>query len=365
MTPRVINFLSVVLYFAVICIILAKCYTKPSYNWDMLAYGAIILGGDNTEREAVHAKIYGIAKQQIPEAPFRMLVDTTHQLRKEVLRSSEKFHQFLSYFRVKPLYTGLAGFLYELGVPLTRATILPSLLSFLLLSILLFFRFAGKFPYWIAGILGLSILCSPPVIEAARLSTPDALSTLILMAAFIMYLNRTPWYWIAGFAALSVLARLDNVIIASSLMVSLLFLPARNETRNVRPVVVVVVLAVFLAYTIFILKQAEYDHGFQVFYGGLLKKLNPVVLAGEAIAGLNTLQTSYIGIVGVGFVALFWRQGISFRNMDIAQYLFVVVFLAFLVRYILFPDLSTRLFLSFYILAWIFIAEALEGRLKS
>src|SRR5690606_39886095 len=42
------------------------------------------------------------------------------------------------------------------------------------------------------------------------------------------------------------------------------------------------VIAILLAYTWFILTYAEYNNGFEQFYGGLARKWNPIVLMGDA-----------------------------------------------------------------------------------
>lgn len=125
MSSHTASVLTFSLYLAVVIALLAFCYARPSYNWDMLAYAAVILDDGETSPEALHAEVYRVASEEVPEREYRMMVDTTHQLRSEVLRNSERFYQFLSYFRVKPLYTLLCDVFYSMGVPLMKATVLP------------------------------------------------------------------------------------------------------------------------------------------------------------------------------------------------------------------------------------------------
>jgi hypothetical protein len=110
--------------------------------------------------------------------------------------------------------------------------------------------------------------------------------------------------------------------------------------------------------------MSEYDNGFEAFYGGLYKKGNPSLLFNEAFVGLNTLQTSYLAVVGIGLVAVFYKKGASLRQLNASQYLFLMVLASSLVRYILFPDLTTRFFLAVYILSWVFIVESIAGLRK-
>jgi 4-amino-4-deoxy-L-arabinose transferase-like glycosyltransferase len=359
MALRSTNTLAFVTYLVAVSVMLAFCYARPSYNWDMLAYAAVVLDDGEISPEALHAEVYRIASEEVPEEDYRMLVDTTHQLRRGVLRNPERFHQFLSYFRVKPLYTEMCNAFYTLGVPLMKATVLPSIIGIFALALLLFYRFSRTFPFWAAAILGLSLICVPPVIEAASLSTPDALGTAVLVGAFMAYLHRAHVYLFMLLIAIAVLVRLDHVIPGTVLLMALLVRDQKRKGSKTVALSVVVLMALLIAYSWLILRQAEYNNGFEMFYGGLIRKWNPVLLATDAFQGLRTLQTSYVAIAGISFVALFYRQGFRFTSLNDSQSLFVAATIAFAARYILFPDLTTRLFLSYYILCWIFIIEGI------
>ncbi len=355
------NILALVAYLVAVIALLVFCYVKPLYNWDMLAYAAVIVDDGEVSHDALQAEVYHMAAEQVPPEAYSMLVDTTHQLRKEVLRNPERFYQFLSYFRIKPLYTGMCSVFYSLGVPLMKATVLPSIIGIFVLSLLLVFRFSRTFPLGVASILGLSVMCVPPVIEVARLSTPDALSTVVLVGAFLVYLSRVKVFWFMLLIALAVLVRLDNVIPATVLLLSLIVRDNREREGKGFTVATIALLGIFFAYTWIALRNAEYGNGFEMFYGGLVRKWNPVILVGDALQGIKTLQTSYVAIAGICFVVLFYRNGFRLATMERSQLLFVVTTIAFLARYILFPDLTTRFFLSYYILCWIFIVEGIVG----
>ncbi|MDV3309258.1 MAG: hypothetical protein LOY03_10630 [Cyclobacteriaceae bacterium] len=359
MAARIPNTLAVVAYLVAVSVLLAFCYARPSYNWDMLAYAAVVLDDGEVSPEALHAEVYSIASEEIPAEAYSMLVDTSHPLRKEVLESPERFYQFLSFFRIKPLYTGMCSAFHALGVPLMKATVFPSTISIFLLSLLLFFRFSRTVPFWVAGVLGLSVICAPPVIEAARLSTPDALSTLILVGALVLYLQRAQAFWYLLLLAVAVLVRLDNVIPATVLLFLLIVRESREEEHKGIILPAACLLVLFFAYSYLILRYAEYNHGFNEFYGGLAGKWK--VLVSDAVRGLKTLQTSYVAIGGISFVVLFYRNGFRLSGLNRNQLVFVAATIAFLARYVLFPDLTTRFFLWYYILCWIFIVEGIVG----
>lgn len=351
--------ITLLLYVAVVVSLLAFCYASPSYNWDMLAYAAVVLDDGQVSPEVLHTEVYRTAAEETPEAEYSMMVDTTHALRSEVLRSPERFYQFLSYFRVKPLYTAMCSALHSLGVPLMKSTVLPSALGIFAIALMLFYRFSRAVPFWAAAILGLSVICTPPVTEAARLSTPDALSTALLVGALLVYLYRANVYWFIGLIVLAVFARLDNVIPATIFLLSLLVSDGKEQNGKAVALVVVGTMVLLFAYTWLIMRYAEYNGGFEEFYGGLTRKWNPVLLVGDALQGLRTIKTSYLALGGISFVVLFHRKGFRLTALDRNQFLFLTATVAVVVRYVLFPDLTTRFFLWYYILCWVLIAEGI------
>jgi hypothetical protein len=357
MLSRPTRLIPLLVFLGLVSALLAYCFTRPSYNWDILAYAGVVLDDGKVSPEALHAEVYRIASEEIPEEEYRMMVDTTHQLRHEVLRSPERFYQFLSYFRVKPLYAGLCNLFYSIGVPLTKATVLPSILGIFVLALLLFYRFSRNFPSWAAAILGLSMLCMPPVLEAARLSTPDALSAVVLLGAFLVYLYGANVYWFMLLVVIAVLARLDNAIVAIVLLLCLIVRDYDSRKDKSVALISICLMAIIFAYAWIILRYAEYNNGFEQFYGGLTRKWNPIVLIGDAVQGLKTIKTSHVAIAGISFVVLFYRNGLSVSALNRPQFLFVVTTIAFAARYVFFPDLTTRLILSYYILCWLFIVE--------
>jgi hypothetical protein len=180
------------------------------------------------------------------------------------------------------------------------------------------------------------------------------------MSAFLLFLNHIKWYWVILLLLISVFVRLDNLVLASMISVSLLFSSSYKRERSM-VLIIIACIAAMLLYAFIVLKTSEYDNGFESFYGGLYKKGNPLRLLNEAFVGLNTLQTSYLGVVGISLVALFYKKRRSLRQLDSSQYLFLMVLASSLVRYILFPDLTTRFFLAVYILSWVFIVESIAG----
>src|SRR5688500_10068018 len=106
-------------------------YHHPGYNWDMLPYMGIVLEyeGDTT----VHEQVYTIAKTELPPTAFTQLTDSTVPYRSAVYHSPELFRKQLPFYVVKPLYTRMVQWFYLAGLPLTKATVMPSLIACFLL----------------------------------------------------------------------------------------------------------------------------------------------------------------------------------------------------------------------------------------
>src|SRR5690554_6050907 len=113
--PRTASILPLTAYLVAVTVVLTFCYMRPLYNWDMLAYAAVVLDDGQISPDELHEKVYHVASEEIPVEPYSLMADTTHYLRKQVLQSPERFYQFLSFFRVKPLYTALCNFFYSAG----------------------------------------------------------------------------------------------------------------------------------------------------------------------------------------------------------------------------------------------------------
>src|SRR5687768_13767034 len=117
-------------------------YKHSGYNWDMLMYMGVVLDYDNTHN--VHQHVYTTAKNEIPQQAFHQLTDSSNKYRWSVYQSVQTFTLQLPYYVVKPLYTGMAFVFYKSGIPLTKSTMLPSVISFFLIG-MLFFHWLQKY----------------------------------------------------------------------------------------------------------------------------------------------------------------------------------------------------------------------------
>ena len=354
-------------YLFVISVIVWQCYLRPSYNWDTLPYMAIILNMDDDDQGKIHQRVLEIAKFEIPVELYQRMIDTTHEIRKGLIQSSNQFFQFTSFFRTKPLYVLCSYLSYKAGFLLTKAPAIPSLLSYAGISILIYFWLSRSYKAWLATLLSISIMLAPPVLEGARLATPDMMSSMVLLYGFYLFLYGAKWGWIAMIMSIAILIRLDNLIIA---FVWLLFQVAilrqgPDEMRS-RLTAFALILASWILYAVVLIQYVNFQDGFGNFYGGLENRIYPWVLVTGAVSGLKTLQTSHLTVVLViCAMVLFYGKKIRFRDAGLQQYLFVILITALVMKYLFFPDLTTRLHLPVYITCIMLTLEEVRNYIRT
>ncbi len=354
------------IFFLAIVKIAWVCYEKPLYNWDTLAYMAIVLGFEEDDITKIHQSIYNIAQQEIPIDKYALMTDTTHMVKKDVLNHPDKFLQYTSFFRVKPLYTFLSYAAYKVGLPLSKAPFVPSVFSFVAISFLLVWLFSKFFPEWLSAILSLCIVISPPILEAARLATPDALSTLVILIAFCLLMNSSSWVWIIFILSLSILVRVDNIILAGIILFFQYFMLREQAKNKIPHLAFWIIIALWIGFAFWLMVHANIQNGFENFYGGLSKKVNFLMILKESVTGLNTLQTSHLSIVmAICALILFYGKAFSIRSLNQSQYLFLLMIFYLVIRYVMFPDLTTRFFLPVYIISIVLAMEEIPALVKN
>src|ERR1700712_3926305 len=155
-------------------------YKRMAYNWDILAYMAVILYYDHVDLQTAHEKVYTTAKEEMPGEKYEKLTDTTKAYKKSVAQYP-RFHQQMSFYVLKPLYTSISYLFYKAGASLTRATIWPCIICYFLIGVFIFFWIQKYSSPGFAFAGGLTIMYLGPVFPVAFLSSPDALSALLVL----------------------------------------------------------------------------------------------------------------------------------------------------------------------------------------
>src|SRR5438552_5538098 len=201
-----------IFYFSCILLAAIYCFKRPLYNWDMLPYTDLILRMDHHNAQEAHYLTYDLTKKNIPSKNFQQLTDSSNVYRFKMLSDPAAFNEQLPFYVIKPLYTGLAYLFYKLGVSLPQATLVPSFISYLLIGFLLFYWLRIYLSLPITFVISLLIMLSSPLIEVAKLSSPDCLSAFLLLSSFYFIFEKPSLWSTIVFMVLSIFARLDNVV---------------------------------------------------------------------------------------------------------------------------------------------------------
>jgi hypothetical protein len=343
-----------------LCLLGYVGYKRPFYNWDMLAYMAIILRHEHTDFEHVHAGVYSTIQHQLPSDAYRDLVDGDLHYRRSMAASAAQFEMILPFYLVKPLYTWLVFVFYKLGTPLIQATILPSVLGYVLLGGLLFVWVRKYLSGIYAWLFTTFLMLSSFVWELSRYSTPDAVSAFLMMGALFSLVERKSPILVFLCLFLAVLARLDNIIPAFFLLVLGRFY-GRGEVewrRGGFSLMTAMLVALF-----FFVTTPLSSYGWNPFYyPTFMKWLNLSYAYQPAFRPTDyfTLAISHLmGGLFYTYIFLFLALGVlafySYRNktffpLSFEQKLLLAILLSMGVRFILQPVIADRFFVPYYLL---------------
>lgn len=208
------------IYISVILLATIILAFKPDYNWDMLPYMAILEKMDGVKSfDQIHADVYSQAEKRLPKDKYAALVNEKEKYRKIMAENASAFETQLPFFDIKPVYLFLAFIFYKIGVSLTYATVLPSLISYFFINVISFFwckKLNLPFKTLITALLFIGVLTIP----LATRSNPDTLACLFLLISSYLFLETNNLLLCVLFLIFSILTRPENIIF-SFLMLSI------------------------------------------------------------------------------------------------------------------------------------------------
>ena len=187
---------------------------KPLYNWDMIAYIGVVEEYSHNDLEHVHKATYEAVRRQVPADVYDGLTASIED-RRECLMDATAFGNQLSFFRTKPLYTFLVFLFHKGGVPLVKATLLPSMIAGLLMLLVVCVWLARYMPPVLAASVSVLFGFLPIFRELVRTSTPDALSNMLILLSLYVIATRQPLRWTLLCLGFAILARVDNIVFAA------------------------------------------------------------------------------------------------------------------------------------------------------
>jgi hypothetical protein len=356
-------------YAAAVLLATTFLYARPNYGWDVLPYSAVALAWDNPDPDSVHAQAYAAVRRELRPSRYALLVDTTNAYRRQALRDPAFFTRELSFYSIKPLFVAMVHGLSRLGIPVPRATILPSLVAFVVVAGLLLAWTRRHIPEPYAAGLSLCILFSPFILYSAAASTPDLLSTALLLGG--------TWGLIEGrfttagllLLALAVPVRLDALLFVIAMAVYL------DRFRVVpRPAIAATVGAAALTAGLILLRHPEVA-------GRLFVVLPDTARAGEVApasfaayfgglrAGLVRFGFSAIWLaLALALITIYARAQLAAKLLEDRITVLVLVVLGHIaLRFLLHPTIEHRFLIADYVLLWIAFLAAFRkrGRLEA
>jgi hypothetical protein len=348
---------------------------RPAYNWDMLPYMGVVLSYTGSNGiEDIHRQVYAIAKNQVPENFYHRMVDPANAYRNSVAQDPIAFQSQLPFYIVKPLYTRLAYWFYKMGAGLTAATVWPSAISYCLAG-LLFFHWCKK--YWSIGYAcagSILVMLSPPLLTAAGLSTPDALSAFLLFTAIYLLAETASITTACVLLLLSVFARLDNVLPAAAILPAVFF--ANKVGRRMSAGKMVFIAAMLLLVYFAVAGNARAYGWSMLYYPEFAKQLNTSYTANASFdfsgyvalvkAQLTTgLYFSFLSMFLFLTVYYLWNVPFSMKQLSPEQVLAMLFVLIIVVRFLLQPLVTDRLYIPYYLSLLAFLVKKNSALQKS
>ncbi len=210
-SSRIVLALCAALYFILCAKALWTVYQNPYHNYDMIPYVGAMLALEEPNQEKWYARTMEEIKKEVSPKQYEAFQERMET--RKLWNNSEALRQNLPFYTVKPFYVGAAYALHASGVPTAKATWLVSLASLALLAALLWVAPSPALhrgAWWLAC-AGFLFYMPLDTVYMARLSTPDMISTLLMMAgiyALMVWRSIGLWY---AFAALTALSRPDMI----------------------------------------------------------------------------------------------------------------------------------------------------------
>ncbi len=362
-------------YFAFLFCLLPSAiyiYKHPAYNFDMLGYMALVIKMDKPHSIAeIHDITYATARQTIPANDYEKLTETS-EYRKRFEADPSEFTKVLPNYIVKPLYIWFCWLSYKGGSSLPMATVMPSIISYLLLGLFLFHWFR-KYLHTVSAFAGAALIMYSIFITAiARLSTPDCLSALFLFISIYFILEKRSLAWMSIFFLLAIFSRLDNVITCFFILSFLTFskkwkLISQKQYFLMLTILTIVYVAIVLpvkqfGWSIFFYSEYAKHIDYSRDFDQQVSFLSYFALVYSKLV-TAFVSTNFTFFLFLGLLILFAKK-FSLRNLSFDQTFLLVLGAVGLFKFLLLPDLSDRFYLGFYLIIIILLVRKFFPKLS-
>jgi hypothetical protein len=326
------------------------CYLQPYHNWDMLGYMGCTISIQEKNIDSIHSKTYHFAQSELNNKEFERLTSSGLYERNN-FEHAEFFHEQLKLYWVKPLYVFFIFMLCKTGIPLTTATLIPSLLSLIFIGFL-FFYWIRKYLGDVTGAIFSSlIILSPPFWDAARFSTPDALAASLVLTAFYFLIEKRKSIVVIAILIFSILVRIDLAVLAF-ITISFLYFTTIDSIRITKKTAVASALITLLIVILISIGTGNFGASLTTYYNfagvsdsTLTNYFRKLV---DFVPQLRySHATIFIAIVLLGMLNNSkWKNWRSEINCQV-----ILLFLFyFAIHFLLLPNLDDRFFIAEYLI---------------
>lgn len=344
-------------YAAIVVCVAVYSWTHPIWNWDLIGYAASVAAIDLKTPEAIHERTYTSLKAAIPDRFDEFTRDDGY--RRAILSNPSYLVQQIPFYAIRPGYVLSLYGLQRLGLTVPRASVLISIVAYLLICALVWRWTQLKLNGGALGFAMATLLAiGPPLSIVAGLTTPDALSGLFTLTAIYLLFERNRILPALGVLGASVFVRSDNLFLCI-LVSGFLFI---HRLKNRRPVTLPIVFTGGCLLAVVLIHRAVHNLGWKtVVYHTFVSLLpNPGEIAPPLsatgflrlyISGLASVRYSYVVICALFVLsaAMAMRSmGRGLRLNGTAQAM-VVVLLSVAVHFMIFPVFWDRYFVGQYL----------------
>jgi hypothetical protein len=264
----------------------------------------------------------------------------------------------LEYYRIKPLYISIIRTLHTFGISYILSTRIPSLVSFFLIGVLIFFWAIKILNPSQAFLLSCALLLINPVMILARLSSPDPLSNLfIYYALYRMYFGKK-YFFTALILIGSLFIRLDNFIAVSVLLAVMLCWPEKGKKMPLWTGIGFVFLALLTPVAINYFAETEFWWVKKFTY---LQSFS--AYGYQVLIYMGSMSWSFLPFLLLfGLIAQFIR---SKKFTERAYFILIPVAGIIFLRFLFFPSLEDRFMAAYYLTSFLILVEMMLPQKKA
>ncbi len=255
-------------YLLLLTVVATRPYLHSFYDMDMLGYigNAVAMSGASVRQ--IHDTAYQAVAAEVPRGAREHLLGqdkagptSQWESRQDRAVNAGHYAEYLPCFAIRPIFNELIFVLhFKLGLGLVRATIVVAVVSYWLIGLLAFLWLCRYVDAGRAALGSLLLMLSPPILDLARMNTPDGLACLVSLAGLYFIFERGRMFWGLTLLLISIYVRTDNAILAIGALLYCAVVSKQIEKAKAAVLMLVAVVSVLL------INHFAGDYGLRVLY---------------------------------------------------------------------------------------------------